>query len=393
MRRLFIIILFVTLCGSSRLCADTAMPIIAYMGVPDWKTSEENFKVFSECGFTVSIYPYASQDLLIKACRAANKYGIRVMGKTQTMFNSPATAARQLKNEPGFYGYFLADEPTVPQLRELKKVIQQIKTVDTNHCFYINLLPCYNPEWIPNSTKAKNYSDYLQAFDSVSCQQISFDFYPVTKTEGIRKLWYYNLETFRNHSLATKRPFWGFVLSVPHYVYPMPTMASLRLQIYSNLAYGAQAIEYFTYWTPGTNEGYDYHDGPITREGKKTKTYTLVQAMNKELKSVSSLFYGAKVTAVNHLVTIPEGTTKLTTPPTNISRIIVSGKSGALVSQFTKNGRQYMAVVNKDLTNKITLKITASNSGVVRVNKNLTTSAMRSSYSVGAGDIIIFRLK
>ena len=32
------------------------MPIIAFIGVPDGKTTDENFRVFSECGFTVSLY-------------------------------------------------------------------------------------------------------------------------------------------------------------------------------------------------------------------------------------------------------------------------------------------------------------------------------------------------
>jgi len=37
---------------------------------------------------------------------------------------------------------------------------------------------------------------------------------------------------------------------VPHIVYPQPEMSHLRIQAYTNLAYGAQGLEYFTYQTP-----------------------------------------------------------------------------------------------------------------------------------------------
>ena len=75
------------------------MPIIAYFGVPDWKTSDENFRIFSECGFTVSLYPYQSLDLLVKACRMADKYGVKILGKCPEMISTPTKAANTLKQE------------------------------------------------------------------------------------------------------------------------------------------------------------------------------------------------------------------------------------------------------------------------------------------------------
>lgn len=374
------------------------MPIIAYWGVPDYATSDEAFRTFSECGFTVSLYPYSSYDKLLKACKTAEKYGVGIIGNCPELHSKTTTVARTLKQENGFFGYLIQDEPTVPQMRQQQQLISRIKNTDSTHCFYINLFPLYNAAWIEPSTKAKNYPEYLKAASATSCQQISFDFYPVT-TSGIRPTWFYNLEMVRNESLVSKKPFWGFVLSVPHDVpftpntyYPQPTLASLRLQIYANLAYGAQAIQYFTYWNPGEEEGFHYHDAPISRDGKKTKTWYLVQQMNRELKTVSKLFYGAKVTSVKHMKIIPQGCSKQNTMPVNLSSLKVVSSKGAIISQLNKDGHQYLAIVNKNHWDSMTVLIKAKNNTPRHLTKTLQEETMNTSYTVPAGDILLFRL-
>ena len=266
------------------------------------------------------------------------------------------------------------------------------------HVFYINLYPYYRESWVEPATKAKTYPEYLKAASATSCQQLSFDFYPIM-TSGIRPTWYHNLEMIRQESLASGKPFWGFVLSVPHEVpftpgtyYPTPTMGSLRLQIYSNLAYGAQAIQYFTYWTPSSSR-FHYHDAPIDKEGKKTVTYPLVQKMNKELKTVSKLFHGAKVLSVHHLGSIPQGTTRQTEMPVNIRSLKIAGRQGAIISQLEKDGHRYLAIVNKSHENTLTVRTKARNKTPRHLTKSLSEELMKSSYTVNAGDILLFKLK
>lgn len=377
--------------GAAAAVATGEMPIIAYMGVPDWRTTDADFRLLSECGFTVSLYPYRSLDLLVKACRTAHKYGVKVLAPCPEMIKDPVKAATTLKGEPGFFGYMLQDEPTVVQLAERESELQRLKRIDSTHCFYINLLPHYGEEWLPINTVSK-YKRYVKAAAEMSTQQLSFDHYSITKN-GLRSTWYHNLEMIRSESLASGKPFWAFVLSVPHHVYPMPTLATMRLQAYSNLAYGAQAIQYFTYWTPGPDEGFDYHDAPVTHQGVKTKTYAVVQQMNRELRQVARLFYGARVTAVNHLVTIPEGTTRLQTLPAGIKTLKVTGRKGALVSQFRKDGHQYMAIVNKNYEQTMKVRIKLNNSTPRRLTKQLAEETVASSYTVQPGDILLFRLK
>ena len=398
MRKLIILSLLIIGWGRSCFANDTEMPVIAFIGIPDRDTSEESFRSFSECGFSVSLSTYPSLDLLVKACRYADKYGVKVLGRCPEMVSNPTLAAQTLKREKGFFGYYLQDEPSVPEIQERQKEIERLRTIDMTHVFYINLYPYYRESWVEPATKAKTYPEYLKAASATSCQQLSFDFYPIM-TSGIRPTWYHNLEMIRQESLASGKPFWGFVLSVPHEVpftpgtyYPTPTMGSLRLQIYSNLAYGAQAIQYFTYWTPSSSR-FHYHDAPIDKEGKKTVTYPLVQKMNKELKTVSKLFHGAKVLSVHHLGSIPQGTTRQTEMPVNIRSLKIVGRQGAIISQLEKDGHRYLAIVNKSHENTLTVRTKARNKTPRHLTKSLSEELMKSSYTVNAGDMLLFKLK
>ena len=370
---------------------DEVMPIIAYMGVPNDRNEEQYFRDFSDCGFNVSLYGYASLRQLTTACRIADRYGVKILGHCPETHDRPEFAASILKDMPGFFGYVLQDEPSAPEIRELQKEILRLKAIDDRHCFYINLHPYYD-DWTLDFTETKSYDDYLNTAIATSCGQISFDYYPVTK-QGLRDGWYDNLELIRRKSIQAGIPFWGFVLSVPHAVYPQPTIGSLRLQVYSNLAYGAQAIQYFTYWTPEPERENNFHNGPVNRKGKKTKTYYLVQAMNRELKTVSKLFYGARVISVRHLGRVDRGTSPLKQVPVNVRRLRVMGRSGAIVSQIEKQGHRYLVIVNKDYNSRMQVFLTMKSLVPRHLTKSLREEKPKHTYSVSPGDVLLFKLK
>lgn len=388
LRRLFITTAFLLAVTFNSLTAGE-MPIIAYIGVPYDKTSEKNFKTFSECGFNVSLYIYPNLEQMIRACHIANKYGVKILGHCTETHETPKQAAARMKNVPGFFGYVLQDEPTSKQIPHLHREIEQLQTVDNNHCFYINLLPYYD-EGALRHLKVRSYEEYLALAAATPCRQLSFDYYPVTK-DGLREGWYQNLELVRRQSLKTGKPFWGFVLSVPHYIYPQPTMGTLRLQVYSNLAYGAQAIQYFTYWTPNPDGIYDYHDGPVDAKGNKTRTYTLVQQMNHELKAIAPLFYGARVISVGHLGKISKGCQRQNGLPKNISSLKVTSRRGAVITTFEQQGHCYIGIVNKDYRHDLKLQIKVKNNTPRRITKDLLEEPLKAAYTIGAGDILIIR--
>ena len=153
-------------------------------------------------------------------------------------------------------------------------------------------------------------------------------------------------------------------------------MPELRLQVFSDLAYGAQAIQYFTY------RGLQ-HDDP-------TEVYDLVKTVNQEVQQLAGIFLGAQVISVSHTGSeIPEGTTALGSLPTPIKSLTTSD-TGAVVSVLEKDGNQYLVVVNRDFRNVMNLSIDVDSS-VSRVLKNgSTTTPDGSTIAVEPGDMVIF---
>jgi hypothetical protein len=302
----------------------------------------------------------------------------------------PNVGIPRLKNHPALYGYFLQDEPWPKDIQETARYYRAMARLDTKKPTYVNLLPDYG-DGMPRDIKMPPYKQYLQQASTIGLPFISFDFYPIMKS-GIRPTWYSCLEAVRQESLRTGKPFWAFALCTPHCVYPQPTIESLRLQIYSDMVYGAQAIQYFTYWTPEATKEWDFHDAPISIDGRRTKNYALVKRMNQELRGLLPLFDKAEIQTVNHMVKIPEGTTKLQRPPTNIKKLKVVATQGAIISTFKKDSHLYMAVVNKDYQSDMKLYITAK-SPVKALTKQLKETPLKSYYNIGGGDILLFKLK
>ena len=387
MRQLQCLLLALGLLMAAPLAAE--IPIIAYQGVPAKFATAERFREFREAGFDVSYHNYNALTIsqVVQALDQAQQAGVRLIIHCDKVYANPRSAFPRLKGHPALFAYFLEDEPRPKHYNEVVGHLQTIRRFDKQTNIYLNLLPDYGPK-SRSSLGITSYPDYLRQFAALDIPQISFDHYPVTK-DGLREQWYSNLEAVRQESLRTGKPMWGFVLSTPHNVYPQPTLATLRLQCYVNLAYGAQAIQYFTYWTP---EGKEYYNGAIDRDGKRTATYHVVKLMNAELRPLLPLFDGAEVTNVGHLQKIPMGTKRLKKLPSGIKKLKVTGSEGALISTLKKDGHQYMVVVNKDYQHPMTLTLRTA-SQVVQITKSLQQSPAKEAYTLPAGDILIFRLK
>lgn len=383
------LLVFVFLLRLTRIYANGRMSIIAYYGPVINQMTQGEYNDLKNCGFTHTLNIYNTLDNAIGDITMAEKADIKVYVHTPQLLANPAVAVPRLKNLSALAGYFLADEPVMGDINKYVSMVKAIKQVDANHGCYINLHPYVNAQQ-QKRIGAKSYGSYLQAASKIGLPQISFDFYPVTKNGLMADSWFYTLNEIRKESLRTGIPFWGYVLSVPHNDYPQPTLAMLRLQCYVNLAYGAQAIQYFTYKLP-SDKTYSFHNAPVDANGRKTKTFSLVKQMNSELKQVSSLFYGAKVESIGHLIKIPAGCKK-STMPQNIKSLSVRGNAGGVVTVFSNNGHKYLAVVNKDYERAMTLNITAVSGRVKSLNKQLVESSAKSRYTVQPGDIALFKL-
>ena len=368
------------------------IPILGFIGAYSADHRLEDYRAMRDAGFDVSVDGYDSIGEITLSLNRARQVGIKLMVAGRQIMDFPAETAEAIRNHPALFGYMLGDEPRMADFDTYKHRYHAIRAADSTHLCYQNLFPYYGDELL-ETIGAASYEEYLRKFSEIPLPQISFDFYPIWDYD-IRPTWYYTLEAVRRESLRTGVPFWAFVLSTPHVGYPQPTLEMLRLQIYSNLAYGAQAIQYFTFRTPPPDDTYDYHNGPITLEGKKTETYNIVRDMNRELHEVIPFFDGCTVERVGHLLEVPLGAERFNGAPRGLRRLKVVGTRGAVVSVLRQGDKRYLAVVNKDFETDLRLDIAFSSPRRPLWPKAFAKAPAASSQSLtlSGGNLLIFEL-
>lgn len=368
---------------------DAEIPILAWYSIPSSFTSVERYQELKDCGFNLSFSHTFDLDEILTALDIATQTGIKLIVPCNE--SDPEAFVQAVKDKPALYGYFLRDEPKTADLDGLGAWADRILALDKEHAIYFNLNPNYASDEVLGST----YEEYVkQSIQKVKATQVSFDFYPIRES-GIVNSWWENLEIIKKYSQENNLPFWAFALSTSHEPYPIPEMSHLRLQMYTNLAYGAQGLQYFTYWcpTPGT---WDFHDAPIAEHGTRTAIYDLVKSMNEELQSRAGVFMGSKVVGVYHTgeaSTLPAGTRPLTgyNPPLKTLSI---GDSGVLVS-FLENGKwKYVMFVNRSYEVGVDYTIDFDKDMQI-VYTDGTIDNVGNNYQgrIEAGDCVIFRCR
>ncbi len=381
---------------------DGEIPLLAWHSIPDNETTVGRYRELKEAGFNISSSSHANADGVQKALDCAQQAGVRVIFSCPELAENPEATVRRFMNHPALAGYYLRDEPSAGDFPALGAWARRIRAVDDKHMCYLNLFPTYASN---EQLGSPGYREHIRQFvKEVPSEMLSFDHYPVTAGKSglsLREDFYRNLEIFSDEAGKAGKPFWAFALAVAHDPYPVPDLAQLRLQMFSNLAYGAQGLQYFTYWTPGKNPHWNFHHGPIGLDGKRTDVYDKVKELNREISALAPVFLGGRVLQVRHIgEVIPESTTRLSALPSKVSRLDVKGLNdkpalaGAVVSEIRNGDRRYLVVVNRDFQKRMRLDISLD-PAARRVLKD-GSLVMASLYSdvqlVEPGDMLIFRL-
>jgi hypothetical protein len=364
-------------------------PIHAWIGPPSEETTVERYRELRDAGFTHSFSGYPDNDANEKALDVAGDCGIKLFVATRALHDDTEGTVRRFMNHPSLAGYHLVDEPNAKDFPGLGEWTRRIRAIDDDHFCYINIFPNYANE---GQLGTPTYREHVERFVAeVPVQVLSFDHYPVVG-DHIRPEWYENLEIIAEAARDAGKPFWAFALAVAHDPYPIPTIAHLRVQVYSNLVYGAQGIQYFTYWTPQSDR-WNFHEAPIRVDGTRSPVYDLVKAMNSEIKGLSGVFAGANVLSTGHTgAEIPRGTKRFSAPQP-FSSFATEG-TGAVVSLLEKGNRRFLAAVNRDINGDMKLSVSAdSAAGVGTVGKDGSVTPLEAhsgSFAVMPGDIVIF---
>lgn len=314
-------------------------PVMAWFTLYGPHMDATHFKELSDAGFNLAFSFLSDREELDSVLRGAEGTGVRVVASCGEMKTDPEGTVAHLKGNPNVAAYFIKDEPKAADMAELSELFRRVRAVDPSKLIYCNLFPLCGLRNVGYET----YEQYVDAYCvAASPDFLSFDCYPV-RTVGFRPDFYHNLEIISSKAREMGVPFWAFALSTAHRTYPVATLESMGLQIWSNIAYGAQGIEYFTFLSSLDGK---FHDGPIDAEGQRTPVYDAIARINGDVHALQDIFLGCSVQDVSHLgTTLPQGTKALSVMPSGVSDI-KCGEDGVLVSTFVSGGRKYMMMVN-----------------------------------------------
>jgi hypothetical protein len=326
------------------------LPIMTWPGPGASLLNPDTLRLVAEAGFSVNMSFLGSREANLKALDLAKAAGLALMvqdDRVSKILEDPslpleglAGVAADYARHPALYGYFVTDEPNAGKFERLGAIVARLKTLDPWHPVYINLFPTYANE---AQLGTPTYEEHVRRFlETVRPPFLSFDHYPVTET-GLRPDYYRNLEIVRAMAAARGLDLWAFALVTPHAVYPPPTAGHVRLQLWSDIAYGAKALQYFTFATP---EGTDYRwgSGLIDKSGRPGPAYGIARAVNAEIRRIEGLVLGWTSLAVYHTGPLPLGTL----PPGPDSPVLGASGTPLVVGVFTDGSARYVVLVNRD---------------------------------------------
>lgn len=368
------------------------IPIMAWFSFKDSvDLTPYRFKEMRDAGFNIYMSQLSDTFRVSQSVEAARGSGVKVFvncPESHSLRKLPSLIERY-RNNPDVVGYYLIDEPDASQFSQWKEYRDLIYSYDSTKLVFVNLLPIVSPKRL----KTKSYEEYLKDyFKELRLPLLSYDNYPITQKDGkisVKADFYKNLEIASSVCKKYDRPFWAFCLATAHYDYPLPSDAQLYFEAFSNLAYGAQGIEYFTYTHPDFSRS-KFKSPPIDSLGRKTSTWYKVRKLNREIQSMKSVFLGCSIINVSHTGRkIPDGTKRPEKFPAPFTNIEGEGL-GLLISEIINGGRRYTMILNRDVENKQTVKIDF-NGRIRRVKEGGSLADFKNKrFSLGAGKYIIF---
>jgi hypothetical protein len=238
----------------------------------------------------------------------------RISNGATNIANRVRTLVNNHEDKPAFAGINLYDEPP-HRLFEFVAVAR-----DTLGARAPSLLPFTNafPTYDEAKWGTETYAEYIDSLlEVVRPPVLSFDHYPLLVGPATTDDYFDNWSVIRQRALAAGIPAWVVIQSLGYTGLEgyddrrRPTKRELLWQVNVSLAYGAQGIMYFTYWTP---PGAAFGEALVTRTGELTNLYDAAAQTNEYLASVGTVLLGLTSLSVSHAnePSVPQGATPFT---------------------------------------------------------------------------------
>ena len=360
-----------------------SFPIVAWYSIEENHISNENYRVLEQAGFNISLSYYSTQTNAKRALVAAEGTNVKLIVSCSDSLWRSGVAEKEIYKHPNFGLFYISDEPSIYDYPRIKRQIDSFKEYDKRHLPYVNLLPIYaKPAYLNGIT----YLEYLQGYiDTFSPSYISYDHYPFYR-DVFKSDFFENLEIVSRLTQKYSIPFWGFVSSVTNSNNYMSNEAKIRFQVFCNIAYGAQGIQYFTYTCPKGNVS-----AILDSNYSKTSIYEIVAGVNDEIRQISKYVLNSKGHKVWHTGDIiPQGCTGII----NDKRIesIESDGIGLVCSLFKRKNKDYLLIVNRDYEHFQTADLKFSRKTKQITKEGFSKKSNAFVCSISPGDYRLFML-
>lgn len=314
----------------------TQFPITAWWGPPG-TARQADFDAFRDAGFNIYL---ANPDVgFYDSIDKATSAGLSIMPfRKKQGFGVPLQDVTYPENHPNIVGWITYDEPgTYEEAYRSISTANELMRKDPTRWAFFNFLP---PHANPLGT-----NKLADAAVRNGVPILSYDNYVILEDGNTLEAQHYGAaDMFRRASLKQGVPFWAFALTIKHFSYRRASESDVRWKQFTNLAYGAKGLWYFTYWGPTDWENWDNKAIVNPADGSKTELYDYVKAINNNVQSMGQDLLALTNVEVTHTTATPEGQTTFTAG----RRWIADVKAKQAIVSFFKHhdGSRYAMVVN-----------------------------------------------
>ena len=343
----------------------TRVNLLGYYSFKTRWATPENFQKLADAGLT-SVTIEGDEPNFFEQVEMAYNAGLKVLPiigfltERYERYGSEYTGlddfVNVMKDHPATLAYHIYDEPSTAAIPSLKIRKERIEQLDPVHPVYINL----NPDGSPSALGTDVYRDYIEAFArDCECKFISFDMYPIMPEGKVMGHWHKCLTAVSEVTREYGIPFWAFAASCcidleGPTVRAMPTVENLRLQVYNDLAYGAQVVQYFTIMQfSGTSFA------PMMYDGNWNETaYDVLKETSLQVQKRGYVFDGCAVEKYRFAGEVPAYGEALYERDLPESIASLTSTGSVMVSFLSNRGNKYIALVNQSYVAKSPVQVT-----------------------------------
>jgi hypothetical protein len=267
------------------------------------------------------------------------------------------------KAHPAHGGYYITDEPDTARLASAIQLQNKVKALDPSKDAYINHLP----DWAINDKENYEHSflkRYIEGVGVENLNYLAYDNYPFKRQQKLEKTYFNNLEIIRRvglkYGVKTSSCLQSFGMGFKGVVeLRRPNADEMRMNVYSNLAYGIKNAVWYTYYTRDNinPEVMAMYKSVIDSVGVKTDMYEPFQKLNGEMKQLGKTLIHLDAQEVYHTGdSLWLGTHH---PPASFIAQVLDKQAELILSRMTDkvSGQQFLMVVNRSFRKPAELKI------------------------------------